>query len=338
MRYENWASARIPLNESSRTEVEALAKNSAWVHIAAPASNVTGSMNLWGVCKELDRDAVQCQLGILTYRQYLEGGTKGAEKGIEQVSSANRPSLFCRSGPPDGGGHPSLDFLPLGDRLELSLRVPPSAEANEPFLAALDILNFIPTFGEGVIDGEKVQHYLLEATSATKSAKSAVYRLKDGYKCIVSSVIPNIPYRYSFFFDSFQQPRFLQVLPQVFQVLGWEPARFEIIDRPHEKKYNLPPPEGVWDVHGSLTYKEGFDPFFGQTTKTRRMRYPLLQHRLEDAEIPLWQIDAVHTPDDSFLDIQSPEGVEYLKRFLEEHKFEGKLWEGDFTKRWSVKG
>lgn len=186
-------------------------------------------------------------------------------------------------------------------------------------------MNFIPTFGESVIDGEKVQHYMLEATSATKSA---VYRLKDGPQCIVRFVVgqPNIPASYSFFFDSFQQQRFLQVLPQVFQVLSWEPERFEIIDAPHQKKHDLPPPEGVWDVHGSLTYKEGFDPFFGQTTKTRRMRYPLLQHRLEDAEIPLWQIDAVHTPDDSFLDIQSPEGVEYLKRFLEEHQFEGKLW------------
>ncbi len=66
------------------------------------------------------------------------------------------------------------------------------------------------------------------------------------------------------------------------------------------------------------------------------MRYPIWQCQTKTFDKLLWQIDIIHTETESFFDVQTSEGPEYLQQFLDEQGLVGEIWHGDFAERWDL--
>jgi hypothetical protein len=141
-----------------------------------------------------------------------------------------------------------------------------------------------------------------------------------------------------FFFDSHTAQQIVELCDRLCDLFESPATDILLFDCPAAKdpKNPLPPPEGAWNCGIWGSYKKGFDVFKRPKHPIDgSVRYPIWQRDSEDFKKQLWQVDIVHTATESFFDVQTSEGPEYLQQFLDENKLQGKIWEGDFSERWN---
>ena len=138
-----------------------------------------------------------------------------------------------------------------------------------------------------------------------------------------------------FFFDNHTASQIVHLLERLCDLVGSKPDSIFVLDEPADKDRQnpLPPPEGAWNSGIWGSYKKGFDPFKRPKVIDGSVRYPIW--RKSEPDKLYWQVDIVHTETESFFDVQSSEGPEYLQKFLDKNNLKGEIWQGDFSERWN---
>ncbi len=145
------------------------------------------------------------------------------------------------------------------------------------------------------------------------------------------------PIALSFLIPFKQVDKAVSVLSSLASEFGEKLNAVTLADRPYKTK---PRPEllkGKWDIIHVARLKKDVDPLERPSKLEATVRYPIAQRR-EHFETGLfkelhWQIDIVHTPTESFFDVQTSRGQEYLLEFLKEHQMEGEIWPDRFEGR-----
>lgn len=145
------------------------------------------------------------------------------------------------------------------------------------------------------------------------------------------------PIALSFLIPFKQVDKAVSVLSSLASEFGEELNAVTLADRPFKTKPRPELLEGKWDIIHVARLKKDVDPLKRPPKLESTVRYPIAQHR-ENFETGLfkelhWQIDIVHTPTESFFDVQTSRGQEYLLEFLKEHHMEGEVWPDRFEGR-----
>lgn len=194
-------------------------------------------------------------------------------------------------------------------------------------------------YSPGVIDGLNSNVVFARGVYARRNDRHVQYQM-DG-DAVYSTFFDHdlqVPKALDFFFDHHSAQQIVELCSRVCDVFEASPREILLFDSPADKDREnpLPPPAGAWNCGIWGSYKKGFDVLKRPTHKfDGSVRYPIWHRASEDFSKLLWQVDIVHTETESFFDVQTSEGPEYLQQFLDENKLQGKIWQGDFSERWN---
>lgn len=334
------ASARVVVSNDSLRRVKAVKK------IAKKAFWPNGGYDVWKTINRPDERAFDIAFGDISFERVSEGGLDGLRlipsllpnersevryvyfkiTQLEHFEWMNFEVWRWK-----GFFNVIVNFL----RLDHSRT---SVDADALQIECMNKLNFRNEYVQGVIGGKRTDFVLKRAEMISASNKEVKYRFGDKEFLVnFQSADLRVPQCPQFFYSDDEYGQFVDAAEECFKLLGQYPKQCLIRDRPIGQRQNpLPPPEGAWSISAWAGYKKGFDPFKRPERLISSVRYPLFQMTSDDFNRLLWQIDVVHTLDESFFDVQTSEGPHHLEEILKEFEIEGEVWQGDFAGRWNI--
>ncbi len=206
--------------------------------------------------------------------------------------------------------------------------------------SAMDLLNsHTNTYEPGVVDGIQHDFSLIGATHFERNYERVTQTARN--RRFVSEYFDSnlqFPKALVFLFDDHESRDIVSVCEQLCELFYAKPKSIEVFDCPaaHDKHNPLPPPSGAWSCSAWANYRKGFNPLKRPVSIDGSVRYPIWACETATFDKLLWHIDIVHTATESFFDVQTSEGPEYLQQFLDEHGLVGEIWQGDFAERWDL--
>ena len=301
-----------------------------------------GSFSIWHTHDRLDNDAIDVIASDVHFTRVLFDGEASIREAYAQLStdrptrsfnsfvaSAETDGSICSIGAhlrPDGGVTQDVRFFAA------------TKQSPEMLQEVFERFNFVPSFTVQDLVDQRTCFAPVSATELNVVFKR-VNGLVDGEESFVKFAdrTYQTPSGYKIIYGrSITVEQIQSVVWDVLDYLGCEVSRVEIWDSPSANAGSeLPPPEGIWNCEAGANYKPGFDPLVPPSWLNQCVRYPLLRN-VDKAQDLLWQIDIVHTETESFFDVQSSQGREYLEAFLKEHNLVGEIWDGAFPERWNT--
>jgi hypothetical protein len=341
------ASALVPVSSESSTIVKALKR---------PASTTFhryykgGGYEIWMTRHRVDPNVVDVAFGKFLFHTVCSNVKSAIEMlSIDRASARSvevhvtAQAGFTRAsdvtiGRLKNGGY-SLSFSPSSS-LSDGQKWKNDKSKCELVIGAMNLLNSeCHCYSPGTIDGMPSEFVFNRGEFDGHHNQIVGYRM--GERIVNSSFADEqfrIPDGLTFFCDTHTSDQILHLCERLCDYFGSTPQDILVFDTPSEENRENPlsPPEGVWNCAIWGEYKKGFDPFKRPKHPFEgSVRYPIWRKQSDDFSKLLWQIDIVHTETDSFFDVQTSEGHEYLQQFLDENKLQGKIWQGDFTERWN---
>ncbi len=334
----NWklTSARVAVDATSTKLVLGLKKSASQQYYKG------GCCDLWMTRHRIDPNAVDVAFGQIRYEKLLPGDIGNAIEFLTIERATVRRLQFWLEGLARfesvgfdverllSGGyivHVRLNHLDWSnDQLSCELAI-----------RAMNLMNSeCNCFSPGTVDGIQCDFVFARGVydSINKEMIKHQFLGETVYSGFVNPEL-QIPCSLGFFFDNHTASQIVHLLERLCYLLGSKPDSISVLDEPAEKDRQnpLPPPEGAWNAGIWGGYKKGFDPFKRPKDIDGSVRYPIWRKSSKDKLY--WQVDIVHTETESFFDVQTSEGPEYLQQFLSESKLQGEIWQGDFSDRWN---
>jgi hypothetical protein len=333
------AAAKIAMDQSSINRILALKNDATQIFFGG------GGFEMWSTSHRIDPQAVDVAFGEVNYERLRDGDMSAA---LSELTSER--AGVCRL---ECDISQATDFdeawLTVERRsaenwsLQLSLILNDWENNSDCWLLAQRAMSLLNA-KSGMYQSEMV-----EGITTAYSPVDGTFRRRN--RSIVTYAVGNTSFCTEFFDDQLQIPKSLlfnftdstqddieEICGELFELFADKPKSIKVIDCPGslDAESPLPPPPGPWSISAWASYRQGFDALVPPAGLSSSVRYPLWQKSSEDFERLLWQVDMVHTTQGSFFEIQTSEGREYLRTFLQEHQLEGEIWQRDFSQRWNL--
>lgn len=333
------AAAKVAVDQSSLNRILSLQDGATQIFFGG------GGFEIWSTFDRIDPQGVDVAFGNVNYERLRDGDMSAALSELTP-ERAGVCRLEC-----DISKSTGFDKVRLTVRrstaenwsLHLAFNLRDWEKKSDCWLLAQRAMSLLNAksgmYQTEMVDGIGTAYSPVQGKFQSRNRNIVTYAIGSEFFCT------------TFFDDQLQIPKSLrfdftgatpddieEICRELFELFADKPKTIKVIDCPGSRNAEspLPPPPGPWSISAWASYRQGFDAMVPPAGLGSSVRYPLWQKASEDWDRLLWQVDVVHTAQGSFFEIQTSEGPEYLRTFLQEHQLEGEVWQGDFSQRWNL--